>query len=351
MNDSNNKIVVAMSGGVDSSTVAYLLKESGWDVTAVTFRFFGHSTAPDKARASAEVLKIPLEVVDYAPLFQERVLRRCWDFYNSGFTPNPCVLCNPTMKWSALEEMAARLGAEKVATGHYARIIQRNGRAILARGADLTKDQSYFLFGLTQEQLMRTEWPLGQMKKADVRNVAASLGIPAAQQPESQDVCFASHDTRFAETLRRRFSGKENPGVFVDKSGVVLGQHRGVHQFTIGQRRGLGIALGAPAFVVDIIPEDNAVVLSTNEADLESSGLEAKDVLWAEGRPPMGPIRCGVQVRYRHHAVPAEVIPIGPATAQVRFDAPVKAVTPGQAVVCYLRDEVVAGGMILKPIK
>jgi len=342
------RIVVAMSGGVDSTYTAHLLREAGWEVHGVVFRFFAHSDAVDKAREAAAFLDVPLDVADHADAFDARVLRHCWEAYRAGKTPNPCIVCNPRMKWAALEEAADRLNADKVATGHYARLLEdASGHVTLARGADRSKDQSYFLYALSQSQLRRTLFPLGAMLKQDVAARAAELGIPAAGRSESQDVCFASEAAGFGEHLRQRSGEPAKPGVFLDMQGRVVGRHAGAHQFTIGQRRGLNIALGSRAFVVEIRPETGEVVVSTNKADLEATGLIAEDIRWADGHPPDKEVVIYTQVRYRHTPVPARVVPIADDKAEVIFDEPVKAITPGQAAVFYEGDRVYGGGTIV----
>lgn len=345
------RIVVAMSGGVDSTLTAHLLREAGWDVHGVVFRFFAQSDAVDKAREAAAHLGVPLEVADYANAFETRVLRPCWESYRDGMTPNPCTVCNPNMKWAALEEAAAALDADMAATGHYARLLDDGtGRVVLARGADRAKDQSYFLYALSQRQLQRTLFPLGGMNKRDVAARAAELHFPAAGRPESQDACFAGEAAGFGEQLRRRFGEPAMPGVFLDMAEKVVGRHNGAHQFTIGQRRGLNIALGARAFVVEIRAASGEVVVSTDEADLEAAGLEAADVIWAQGGPPAEMVALDVQVRYRHTPVKARVRAVGSNRAEVLFDEPVKAITPGQAAVFYEGDRVFGGGTIMRAL-
>jgi tRNA-specific 2-thiouridylase len=354
------RIIVGLSGGVDSAVTAALLLERGWDVVGVTLRLQPCGGTADRqsccgsdgvaqARAVAGQLGVPHYVVDCHELFTENVLRRCWEDYASGRTPNPCVLCNRFVKFGHLLEFGRTLGAEKVATGHYAQLLpDADGRIRLHRGVDRNKDQSYFLVSLTPEQLAAAEMPLGGFTKDEVRKLAKERGFVNAERRESQDICFAVDEGGFAEYLRRLFAGTARPGVALDTAGRVVGKHGGVHLFTIGQRKGTGIALGKPAWVKEIRADSATVVMTTDEHDLESAGLTAEALNW-HGVPPSEGIEipCEVQARYRQKPIPAFVTPGPGATASVRFAHPVKAVTPGQAAVFYQGDLVLGGGWIV----
>lgn len=399
-----DKVVVAMSGGVDSSVAAAHLVRAGYKVIGVTLRLWScedegsHKRAccgldqVAHARGVADKLAIPHYVIDESVNFDKTILRHAWNEYSLGRTPNPCILCNEHIKFGALLKKARALGARWIATGHYARI-RRKGEGsapILCRGDDLQKDQSYFLFSLTQEQLDGTLFPIGELTKQEVRRIAHEEGFQNADRAESQDACLLADDGGFAEALRQRYEAKERPGTLVDADGNRLGEHPGVHRFTVGQRRGLGIALGQPAYVSSIDAERNEVTVSTSSEDLMSQGLEAADVRWSRGgldliREEAGDDRAGqiqekaaedraairgdsnhersgedqaalrdvpllVQIRYRHRAVEASVSEIGDGRVRVRFDEPQKAVTPGQAAVFYKGDCVIGGGWIRKPI-
>lgn len=354
----SKRVVVAMSGGVDSSLAAVLLQREGWETIGVTLSMQHCEEHPaadrsccglegaNRARAVAGELGMPHYVLDCHREFEELVLRPSWNEYACGRTPNPCVLCNRHVKFGLLLDFAGRLAASKVATGHYARMETERGAPVLFRGADRRKDQSYFLFSLDRSQLETALFPLGGMTKADVRALARDLGLPNSESPESQDACFAGDEGTFAEILRRRFCEPAKPGRFVAGDGSVLGRHSGIHHFTVGQRRGLGLALGKRGWVKAVRAESGDVVVSTEERELLSNGLVALRVNWHGAAPPGEPFRCAVQVRYRHRPVPALVEPDGRGGACVRFLEPVRAVTPGQAAVFYDNDRVLGGGWI-----
>jgi tRNA-specific 2-thiouridylase len=345
------RVVVAMSGGVDSTVAAALLVERGCEVIGVTLRLLqGEETAGDavhEARAAADRLGIAHHVLDGRREFEELVLRRSWDEYARGRTPNPCVVCNARIKFGLLLDHARSLGATKIATGHYARL---DATPTIRRGVDRRKDQSYFLWALDARQLAAVLFPLGELTKQQVRDRARSLGLPNAERAESQDACFVRDDQQFAEELRRHFGEPARSGVIVDEAGKVLGAHQGIHHFTIGQRRGLGVALGRPAWVAAIDAPDARVVLADDEHALLAHGLEAGGVVW-HATPSNEPTTCEVQIRYRHPPAAAVVEHTGGATVRVRFAQPVKAVTPGQAVVFYDGDRVLGGGWIERALE
>jgi len=353
MSGVSKRVVVAMSGGVDSSVAAALLQREGYEVTGVTLRMKAHdafSPAEDlvaAAQAAADHLAIPLRVLDRTAGFREAVLRPSWDEYARGRTPNPCVLCNPSIKFNALLEVAREVGAGSVATGHYARVLREAGRPPrLLRAGDRAKDQSYFLFALRAEHLARVIFPLGDLTKAEVRGIAHDLGLPSADRAESQDACVIDMGETLPEFLRAMFAAPARPGAIVAADRSPLGAHDGIHRFTIGQRRGVGIAVGSPAWVKEIDPATGTITMTTDPDDLLASGLYASGMIWDETQLPAKALACMAQVRYGHQPVPA-VAEIGDdGTAVISFETPVRAVTPGQAVVLYDNDTVAGGGWI-----
>jgi tRNA-specific 2-thiouridylase len=297
------------------------------------------------AKAVADRLGFPHEVFEVGVEFQERVLRPAWDEYSAGRTPNPCIRCNRDIKFDLLVQYSRMLGADHVATGHYARLeVGPDGRPVLRRGLDASKDQTYFLFELGSDGLRRALFPLGHLAKAEVRAAARDLGLASAERPDSQDACL-DHEGGFAEALRIALHGVARPGVVVDTEGRVLGRHDGIHRFTVGQRQGTGVALGRRAWVSRIDASDGTVVLTTDPADLMARSLEASGCSWLRD-PPGGPIPCAVQVRYRAPAVLAVVTPLDGGRVRVDFDRAIRAVTPGQAAVFYDGDAVLGGGWI-----
>lgn len=358
------RVLVAMSGGVDSTLAAALLLEDGrYQVVGVTLRLWpceeggagseGASCCGQggvaAAREAAGSLGIRHHVLDCHDQFRQQVLEPAWRDYASGRTPNPCVLCNSAVKWSTLEQHAARLGASFIATGHYARIA--DGGAALLRGLDRGKDQSYFLFALSQEQLARTLFPLGELTKAEVRQRAAALGLPNADRPDSQDACLGGAGVAFSEALRELLGEQARPGMVVDRDGLGLGDHGGVHRFTIGQRKGLGVATGTKSYVSEIDPDEGRVVLSDQPDDLMSSRAAVQGVTWLAAPRPEGELWAEVQIRYRHRAAPARLKVSGAGEeAWLVFDEPQRAITPGQAAVFYDGEKVLGGGWIRRAL-
>jgi tRNA-specific 2-thiouridylase len=343
-----DRIMVGMSGGVDSAVSAALLREQGWDVAGATFRLWdGCGASGDRdIRDAAEVcsrLGIPHHVLDLRDIFRERVVEPFIAGYASGVTPNPCIFCNKGVKFGAFLEYACALGYANIATGHYA-IVERDGdRYRLRRGADARKDQSYVLYHLTAEQLAAVQFPLGRMTKDEVRAAARERGITSVNRAESQDICFVPGGdyAAFLEGEGVSFT----PGDFVDTEGKPLGRHLGIGRYTVGQRRGTGISLGKPTFVKAIDPAANTVVLSDG-AELWATGLTATDARWIE--PPRSRLtQVQAKIRYAHKAQPAEVEVLDGGNLRVLFSEPVRAITPGQAVVFYDGEYVIGGATIL----
>ncbi|MGH9329724.1 MAG: tRNA 2-thiouridine(34) synthase MnmA [Vicinamibacterales bacterium] len=351
------RIVVAMSGGVDSSVAAAILAAEGHDVIGLSMQLydqtggdvrFGSCCTIDDlydARRVAASLGIPHYIVNLERQFGEHVLSNFIGEYTSGRTPIPCVHCNGDLKFAALAERAHGFGAGAVATGHYARVDrQSSGRYRLLRGLDTSKDQSYFLFTLTQDQLAQARFPVGALTKDEVRATARRLGLRVAEKPDSQELCFVASGDH-AAFVERHAPEPVGAGVITDRDGRVLGRHEGTHHFTIGQRKGLGLTTGVPLYVVDINAGDRRVVVGPREA-LERTSLTASAVNWISGETPTSPIRAHARIRYRHGEAPATITPLDADQARVEFDEPQSAITPGQAVVFYDGEATLGGGWI-----
>ncbi len=350
----SERIVVAMSGGVDSSVAAALLVEQGFEVVGITMKLSGSASRccslddTEDARRVAERLGIRFYVANYTEAFRREVMEPFADAYLRGETPIPCVACNQRLKFGHLLERARGLGAERVATGHYARVErmgERGGQWLrLLRGRDPRKDQSYFLFDLDQERLGRLAFPVGDMTKDEVRACARALGLATAEKPESQEICFVPDGdyARVVEALRP--GAVPGAGAIVDESGRLVGQHGGIHHFTVGQRRGLGIAQGKRRYVKRIDASRNRITVAPAER-LTARGARLTGVSWIAGAPAGPEVSASVQIRYRHRAAPARIASRG-ADVEVWFDEPVSAVTPGQAAVFYQGDAVLGGGWI-----
>ena len=353
-----------MSGGVDSSVAAALLADEGHDVIGLSMQLYDQSEGQTSfgsccslddlhdARRVAAAIDIPHYIVNFERQFDEQVVANFVDEYAAGRTPLPCAHCNSDLKFATLADRARGFGADAVATGHYAQVDRdpRNGRFRLRRGVDPAKDQSYFLFSLTQEQLAVARFPVGDRPKDAVRDYARARRLPVANKPDSQEICFIP-DNNYRTFVDARLKGSRSvgmadTGVIVDERGRVLGTHDGIHRFTVGQRKGLGLAStsGTPMYVLALRPAEQQVVVGP-KASLEQTRLTASRVNWIAGEPSDA-IRANVQIRHRHQAAAATVRSLGDARAEVVFDAPQLAITPGQAVVFYEADVVVGGGWI-----
>jgi tRNA-specific 2-thiouridylase len=369
----NNTIAVAMSGGVDSSTVAAILRSEGHDLVGLTLqlwnqrRLAGHEGMPEAvqgrccslddvydARAVAEQLDIPYYVVNQQERFEADVVRPFVDEYLAGRTPIPCTLCNNHLKFDQLLLTARQIGADRIATGHYARnhFDPARNRWILSRPADHTKDQTYFLFGLTQEQLSRTLFPLGEMQKPAVRQIAQDSGLYVAQKPDSQEICFVpggDYSTFLRAYLEEQHETMPDlSGELVSSSGEVIGHHQGIHSFTVGQRKGLGVSSPNPLYVLAIHPDSHRVTVGADE-ELLSRELTANRLNWISipGLAPGEEVRVTAKIRHRHTPAPATLKGLAQDKVAAVFDESQRAITPGQSVVFYQQDEVVGGGWIL----
>jgi tRNA-specific 2-thiouridylase len=356
------RVVLAMSGGVDSSVAAYLLLEQGYDVIGLFMRTGAHGAEDEgpahkkgccsaldagDARRVADRLDIPFYALDFERDF-DRIIDYFADEYLAGRTPNPCVVCNNWLKFGKLWSYGKQLEADYVATGHYAQIVSREGRPELHRGADAGKDQSYVLFGLRRSLLPHLLFPIGGYPKEEVRAIARAARLGVADKPDSVEICFVP-DGDHGALIRRRRPELATAGHIVDTAGKVLAEHGGIENFTVGQRKGLGFAAGQRRYVLQIVPAENKVVVGDRE-ELLAPGLRAARVNWLLGEAPAEPLWCLAKIRYRHQAVPATVTALPEGGARVAFAEPQSAVTPGQAVVFYDGTRVLGGGWIEEPM-
>ncbi|MBI2068217.1 MAG: tRNA 2-thiouridine(34) synthase MnmA [Deltaproteobacteria bacterium] len=360
---SKNLVVVAMSGGVDSSVAAYLLKEQRFEVIGISMKTHESTEAGETrgqtccaardirdARRVCQQLDIPFYPINFKAEFEKEVIQNFLSEYTQGRTPNPCVRCNQDLKFSALLQKAHQLGAYYLATGHYVqKVTDEKGHHHLLKAKDIGKDQSYFLFGLTQESLGHTLFPLGGLTKAEVRQIAKRAGLETSEKPESQEICFVSSgsygdfvESRLGEAARSR-------GLFVTGGGMVLGEHAGIHRYTVGQRRGTGIATGEKVYVTEIRPEKHEVVLGPKESLLKK-GVLVKGLQWVHPEPVSNGMNVLTKIRYRHLETPSLLTMIGNGLVRVDFENPDGAVTPGQAAVFYKGDELIGGGWIERAI-
>ena len=350
------KVFVAMSGGVDSSVAAALLKKQGHDATGVTMRLTDDMSV-EAAAQTAKILAIPHEVIDFRERFKTTVIDAFAEAYKKGLTPNPCVICNFAIKFGALLDYALANGADKLATGHYARIASAQSEKSeiknkksetcfhLLKGLDVRKDQSYFIYRLNQEKLRHLLFPLGEKTKDEVRKIAGELGLPADERDESQDVCFIP-DGDYQTYLEQPPGLRAAKGPIVDLEGRVIGEHDGIHTVTVGQRKGLGIAAAEPLYVLKIDAANNRVVVASREAVFRDS-VNVTKIFWTAGAPPAEEFNAGVKIRYNSTEAPVTVKVTGVESANIVFEGPQFAPAPGQSAVIYDGAEVLGGGVIV----
>ena len=351
------KALIAMSGGVDSSLAAKLMKDNGFDCIGCTMKLYHNEDAGiessrtccslddvEDARSVAYKLGMPFYVFNFTDAFRDTVIRKFIESYENGITPNPCIDCNRYMKFDKLYERAKTLGCDYIVTGHYARIEEENGKFVLKKALDETKDQSYVLYSMTQDQLVHTMFPIGSMQKTEVRAIAKESGFVNADKPDSQDICFVPNGD-YASVIELQTGKESAEGNFVDKQGNNLGRHKGVIHYTIGQRKGLGVSSTEPLYVCNICPKDGNVVLGSND-DLFSREADVSDFNWISGEVPGSEFRCKAKIRYRQPDLWVTVIPTGADTVHIVFVEPQRAITPGQAAVFYDGDTVLGGGTI-----
>ncbi|MDR2888549.1 MAG: tRNA 2-thiouridine(34) synthase MnmA [Lachnospiraceae bacterium] len=362
------KVVVGLSGGVDSAVAALLLKEQGYDVTGVTMRIWQEDhcltnrlggqtietvgqSAEEDARRVAEALDIPYDIIDYRQEFKARVVDYFINEYLCARTPNPCVICNRYVKWEALLEYCRSIDADHIATGHYARIVKLpDGRLTLCYSVTAAKDQTYALFYLTQQQLAHTMMPVGEYSKEEIRALATRLGLPVADKPDSQEICFIPDNDYTGFIKRNSRQEVPPPGNFITADGTILGQHQGITHYTIGQRKGLGLSLGHPVFVSQIRRATNEVVVG-EEAAVFTDGLRCQQLNFMGMASLPVPRRVTAKIRYAHKGAAAVIEQTGPDEVVCRFEEPVRAVTPGQAVVFYDGEYILGGGIIKEGCK
>ncbi|MBN1146642.1 MAG: tRNA 2-thiouridine(34) synthase MnmA [Anaerolineales bacterium] len=356
MSNAAARVVIAMSGGVDSSVAAALLVQQGYQVIGMMLSLWSEPGTEDcnrcctpdamaQARNVAAMLEMPFYAIDARQVFYESVVRSFISGYTQGITPNPCLVCNREIRWGFLLERARALGAQFLATGHYARLLQdQQGRRQLARAIDTDKDQSYVLHMLGQEQLSHTLFPLGGYTKPQVRQLARDFGLPVSERPDSQDLCFLG-DSSYPDFLLRYAPQADTPGPIMTRDGRLFGQHKGLAFYTIGQRKGLGVSAPYPLYVLAKQPQHNALIVGRQE-ELGGDTLNAQSVNWIAGQAPAWPIRAQVKIRYTAQATWATVTPLEAGSAHVLFDQPQRDITPGQAAVFYQGEICLGGGEI-----
>lgn len=356
----SKKVMLGMSGGVDSSVAAAILLRQGYEVIGVTLQIWQDMdeeakrseggccslSAVDDARRVANKLGIPYYVLNFKDIFNKTVIEYFKEEYFKGRTPNPCIACNRHVKWQAMLDKAVAMGIDYIATGHYAKVVKdsASGRYILKKSVTDRKDQTYALYNLTQEQLSRTLMPVGDYSKEQIREIAKEIGLAVATKPDSQEICFIS-DNDYGRFLSENSTNKIIPGKFVDTKGKVLGAHRGIVHYTVGQRKGLGIAFGKPMFVVALDAENNRVILG-EDSEVFADTLTASDLNFISMEGPYDGMRVSAKIRYSAKEAPATIWLMGTNQVRVVFDTPQRAITPGQSVVFYDGDVVVGGGTI-----
>lgn len=354
------KVVIGMSGGVDSSVAAYLLKEAGYDVVGVTMQIWQEEdtcsleenggccglSAVEDARRVANQLDIPYYVMNFKQDFKEHVMDYFLDEYLKGRTPNPCIACNRYVKWESLLKRSLDIGADYIATGHYARVIQlENGRYTLGKSATTAKDQTYALYNLTQKQLSHTLMPVGDYTKDEIRAIAEKIKLQVANKPDSQEICFIP-DNDYGKFISEHTEMEIKPGNFVTTAGEIIGKHKGIPYYTVGQRKGLNLSMGHPVFVVEIRAETNEIVIGTNE-EVFYDRLYANQINFMSVPDIENEMRVLAKIRYNHQGAMATIQRINETVVECIFDEPQRAITPGQAVVFYEKDYVVGGGTII----
>ncbi|KEH97727.1 tRNA 2-thiouridine(34) synthase MnmA [Clostridium massiliodielmoense] len=346
----SKKVAVGLSGGVDSSVAAYLLKEKGYDLIGITMKVSSDLDVSEDAKKVAEKLDIPYYVIDLTEEFKKRVINSFAEEYLQGRTPNPCAVCNKYIKFGAMLEKAKELGADYIATGHYARIEEHNGRILVLNAKDDKKDQTYMFYSLTQDVLKHVLMPCGEYTKVQIREIAKNIGIEVHNKKESMDICFIPDNDHGKYIQQLECKDRIKPGNFVDENGNVLGKHKGLIYYTIGQRKGLGLSLGKPGFVIDIIPERNEVVIG-DEEEIFNNGLIAKDVNFIPFDSLENTMEVEAKIRYSTTKSKATIIPYDNGKIKAMFKDKQRAITKGQRVVFYIEDMLVGGGTIESIVK